>query len=90
MKFTKLDDTNSKWTYFGLLEDVYDDPNMLFVSNEDGDTRKMSKRKYRQAAFTTAAKAKQLKGTRVEVRTSQVTKDWSTATWFSDIRKAGD
>ena len=53
----KLDETNSVWNYFGVLADVSETSTMLIIRSDDGQERKMSKRKYKLAAENVKQKA---------------------------------
>ena len=83
----KLNETNSVWNYFGVLADVSETSTMPIIRSDDGQERKMSKRKYKLAAENVKQKALSLVGLEVEVRTSQATKTWNENTWFSSIKE---
>ena len=78
--------TNFVWNKFGKLIDVRQHNNMLKITNDHGDVRQMSIKKYKQSAHNVEAKAKTLIGQDIEYRTSQNTKNYSTDVWFSDVR----
>lgn len=70
---------------FGTLKNVTKDEGYVYISNTNGDSRKMSRGKYQESADRVYSKAQNLIGKEVRIQTSQNTKDWSTSEWFSDI-----
>lgn len=70
---------------FGTLSKVSKDYSFVWITNTNGDKRKMSISKYKESAEAVYNKAQALVGKEVSVLTSQNTSDWSTSEWFSDI-----
>lgn len=70
---------------FGTLKSVVQQPGFVVITNTDGESRKMSRTKYKESAETVYSKASKLIGKEVQIQTSQNTNDWSTSEWFSDI-----
>jgi hypothetical protein len=70
---------------FGTLSNVKKDNSFVWITNTNGDRRKMSLSKYRESAEAVYSKAQTLVGKEVSILTSQNTSDWSTSEWFSDI-----
>ena len=70
---------------FGILKSVDQNPGFVIITNTAGESRKMSKSKYKESADTVYSKALNLVGKEVQIQTSQKTNDWSTSEWFSDI-----
>ena len=83
----QLKDNECVWNYFGVLEAVSEDDKYVYVNSDDGQSRKISKAKYKIAADNVKRKAESLVGLEVEVRTSQKTKNWNSDVWFSAIRE---
>ena len=72
-------------TDFGKLSNVTKNDSLVNITNTNGDSRKMSVRKYKESAEAVYSKAQTLIGKKVSILTSQNTSDWSTSEWFSDI-----
>lgn len=70
---------------FGTLSNVKKDYSFVWITNTNGDRRKMSLSKYKETAEEVYSKAETLVGKEVSILTSQNTSDWSTSEWFSDI-----
>lgn len=70
---------------FGTLSNVKKDNSFIWISNTNGDWRKMSLTKYKESAEIVFSKAQSFIGKEVSILTSQNTSDWSTSEWFSDI-----
>lgn len=70
---------------FGTLSNVKKDQSFVWITNTNGDRRKMSLSKYQESAEEVYSKAQTLVGREVSILTSQNTSDWSTSEWFSDI-----
>lgn len=70
---------------FGTLSSVKKDYSFVWITNTNGDTRKMSLNKYKESADEVYSLAQTLVGKKVSILTSQNTADWSTSEWFSDI-----
>jgi len=70
---------------FGKLSSVRKDYSFVWITNTDGQSRKMSLSKYKESADAVYSKAQTLIGKEVSILTSQNTSDWSTSEWFSDI-----
>ena len=70
---------------FGILESVSDNYGFVIIKNTLGDTRKMSKTKYKESALNIHKKALTLIGKKVQIQTSQNTNNWDDKEWFSDI-----
>jgi hypothetical protein len=70
---------------FGTLSSVKKDDSFVWITNTNGESRKMSLGKYQESAEVVYAKAKTLVGQEVNILTSQNTAEWSTSEWFSDI-----
>jgi hypothetical protein len=70
---------------FGTLSNVKKDNSFVWITNTNGDTRKMSLSKYKESAEEVYSIAQTLVGKEVSILTSQNTADWSTSEWFSDI-----
>ena len=73
------------YTDFGTLADVENDGFNVWITNTNGDRRKMSVRKYQESATRVYNQAQRLIGQEVRIQTSQNTANWSTSEWFSDI-----
>lgn len=73
------------WNNFGILADSNEDDRYLYIYNQNGEWRKISKSKYSPAIPNLKAKIETLKGKPILFRTSQNTATWSTTEWFSDI-----
>ena len=73
---------------FGLLADVSEDFGFIWITNFEGEKRKMSKSKYKESAIVVLNKAKSLLGKEVRIQTSQNTNIWNSNEWFSDIMEA--
>lgn len=76
------------WTTFGTLTAVIDEPTIpyLFIENELGESRKISRNKYRAQLAMLQTKLPRLMGKSVDIETTQVTATWATDEWFSDVR----
>lgn len=70
---------------FGTLSNVERDDLFVWITNTNGDSRKMSLSKYKESAETVFSKAQTLIGKEVSILTSQNTSNWSTSEWFSNI-----
>ncbi len=70
---------------FGTLSNVEKDYSYVWITNTDGDRRKMSIVKYKESADEVYSKALSLVGKEVSIKTSQNTNPWSTSEWFSDV-----
>ena len=70
---------------FGTLADVRLQGSLVIIENSDGETRKMSRDKYKESADEVYNKARHLVGKEVRIRTSQNTNNWNEREWFSDI-----
>lgn len=81
-----MENNNFVWNDFGRLKGVSNDDSMVYITNTEGKTLKMSKRKYKKSALIVQSKAENLVNHSVQVRTSQNTANWSSAEWFSDIK----
>lgn len=73
------------WNNFGILDKSKEDDRYLYIYNQNGDWRKISKAKYSKAIPNLKDKIETLKGKPILFRTSQNTATWSTTEWFSDI-----
>lgn len=72
-------------TNFGTLTNVSKDQFYVWITNSNGERRKMSLSKYKASAEAVFNKAQTFIGKEVSILTSQNTNDWSTSQWFSDI-----
>ena len=81
MKFT--------WNSFGIMAPPHADDLYIYAVNEQGDTRKLSRKKYPNFG-TITKKCSMLVGYPVIIRTSQNSSAWSTNKWFSDISLKDD
>jgi hypothetical protein len=70
---------------FGTLSNVKKDYSCVWITNTNGERRKMSISKYKDSAQEVYAKAQTLIGKEVSILTSQNTSNWSASEWFSDI-----
>ena len=70
---------------FGTLSNVKKDNSFVWITNTNGESRKMSLSKYQESAEAVYTKALTFVGREVSILTSQNTSDWSTSEWFSDI-----
>ena len=82
---SKSNNNNYSHTFFGKLTDAYETTKYVIIKNDHGDTRMMSKPRYRGMAANVLSKAKTLIGQDVNIRTSQNTGNWSDDKWFSDV-----
>lgn len=66
------------------------DPKYLLLTFDDGITRKLAKGGNWPPEYAVAClkKAKDLKGRKVFIKTSQTTKDWEPTQWLCDIKAA--
>lgn len=66
------------------------DPKYLLLTFDDGFTRKLAKGGNWPPEYAVAClkKAKDLKGQKVFIKTSQTTKDWNPTQWLCDIKAA--
>lgn len=83
----KFAETDEFWSDFGVLKNIENDGSLIIITNEDGDQRKMSLRKYGHFAKGVEARANILIGQPVMIITSQKTNNWSTEVWFYDLVK---
>lgn len=76
------------WFMFGVLRKIDDtDDKYLFVHNDEGQRRRMSKQKYKSSYKRLLPKLESLKGQRVFLRTSQNSLEWDENDWFSGVEK---
>ena len=76
------------WTTFGTLTAIIDEPTIpyMFIENELGESRKISRSKYRAQIPMLQSKLPRLMGKSVDIETTQVTATWATEEWFSDVK----
>ena len=73
------------WNNFGVLVRESEDELYLYIHNQNGEFRQISKKKYFSDIPNLRQKIKTLLGKPINFRTSQNTSDWPTSKWFSDI-----
>lgn len=78
------------WTNFGKLTRISKTSSLVLIENDNGQVLKMSLNKYRESAISVFEKAQQFQNKQIVVRTSQITGNWSTSEWFSDLKLGDD
>lgn len=74
-----------KWSKFGKLTGSCEDGRYLYITNDNGENRKISISKYSSTIAGIRKKIALLDDKHCIIRTSQNTGDWSEEIWFSEI-----
>lgn len=78
-----------RWSKFGKLSGTYEDGRYLYITNNNGENRKISINKYSSTIPLIRKKIALLNDKHCIIRTSQNTGDWSEEIWFSEISLDG-
>ncbi len=74
------------WEEFGELADVWQKDGNLCIKNSEGEERKMSIEKYKEAAAEVERKLSNMMHHDITIKISKNTGAWNKLAWFSDVR----